>query len=104
MLNQSKHHQSSRLRIMFMKKIKPETLQRLRKNANMTREELASYMDWSIGTVVNRETKDCKISLTEFEKLIMVTTTSPEDRARRKQVFKSFSDQITGLIDSMGTK
>lgn len=87
-----------------MKKIQPDTLQRIRKNAGLTREELALLMGWSLGTVVNRETKNCKISLQEFERLIMVTTTSKEDRAQRKAILKSFTDQISLLVDSMSVK
>ncbi|MCW8092480.1 helix-turn-helix domain-containing protein [Alteromonas sp. ASW11-130] len=82
---------------MFRKKLKPELFRRMRDNAELSREELALLMDWSEGTVVNYETKECKMDLYEFEKFMMVTTTSKEDREARKKLLKHISDAMQEL-------
>ncbi|MBE0362161.1 hypothetical protein PULV_a3968 [Pseudoalteromonas ulvae UL12] len=82
---------------MFRKKLKPEIFRKMRENAGLSREELALLMDWSEGTVVNYETKECKMDLYEFEKFMMVTTTSKEDRDSRKKLLKYISNAIQEL-------
>ena len=87
---------------MFLNKVvKPETARKLRDKAGMSREELALLMDCSVGTIVNRETKECKMSLKEFEKLLMVTSLSKEDREQRKLVLKEVGNKLTDLMDSL---
>jgi len=82
---------------MFKKKFKPEDFRRIRENAGLSREELALLMDWSEGTVSNLEKKECKIKLVDFEKFMLVTTTSPEDRDKRKKLLKVISDGFSQI-------
>lgn len=84
---------------MFKKKFKPEVFKRIRINAGLSREELALLMDWSQGTVVNYETKECKMQLMDLEKFMLVTTTSPEDRERRKKFLKSIADSFDEIAN-----
>lgn len=84
---------------MFMTKLlKPQVLRKLREDAELGREDLALLMNWSPSTVVNRETKDCRITISEFEKLIMVTSKSAEDREARKNVLKQMSTLFEKLL------
>jgi DNA-binding transcriptional regulator YiaG len=82
---------------MFKKKFKPELFRKIRENAGLSREELALLMDWSEGTVTNYETKECKMQLIDFEKFMLVTTTSPEDRQKRKHLLKTLADAFEQL-------
>lgn len=88
---------------MFRKKLKPELFRKMRENADLSRRELALLMDWSEGTIVNYETKECKMDLYEFEKFMMVTTTSKEDKEARQKLLKHVSDTISELV-SLGEK
>lgn len=77
---------------MFKKKLKPELFKKIRVNAGLSRGELATLMDWSEGTVSNYETKECKMQLMDFERFMLVTTVSPEDRDKRKRLLKTITD------------
>lgn len=83
---------------MFNKVLSPALFKKIRVKANLSREELATLMDCSVATIIKHETKECKMSLRDFEKLMMVTTTSKEDRDEREKLFKSFSDMLLKLI------
>lgn len=83
--------------MMFAKRITPELCRKMRKKANLSQEEFGVLMGWSKRTVITRETVEFKLSLSEFEKFIMVTTTTPEERTERRKVLKD----IGSLIDNM---
>ena len=82
---------------MLSKKLTPELCKRMRKEAGLSQEEFGELMGWSKRTVINREQKEFKLSFAEFDKFIMVTTTSTEVRKERKRVMK----QIGVLMDAM---
>lgn len=85
---------------MFSKKVTPELCKRMRKRAGLSQEELASAMGCSIRTVVTRENKDSKMSLSEFERFIVVTMSTAEDKEARKQIMSKF-DQAIDLINTV---
>lgn len=82
---------------MFKKKFTPEKFRRIRENAKLSREELALLTGWSQGRIADYETKECKMKLLDFEKFMLVTTTSPEDREKRKTLLKLMSDTFEKL-------
>ncbi|MGK2231168.1 MAG: transcriptional regulator with XRE-family HTH domain [Colwellia sp.] len=89
---------------MFKKKFTPELFKQMRVNAGLSREDLAMLMGWSEGTVVNYEKSECKMQLKDFEKFMMVTTTTPADKANRKKLLNSISTFFEELSASVALK
>lgn len=86
---------------MFTKKITPELCKKMRKKAGLTQEEFATAMGWSIRTVADRENREFKISLAEFERFIVVTTSSQESKYIRDDVFKRLEEAVDVLTGSL---
>lgn len=79
---------------MFEKQLNPELFKRIRENSGLSQEDLANEMGWSVRTVQNYETDECKMKLSEFEKFISVTTQSPKDKATRLKLFSQFLEHL----------
>jgi DNA-binding transcriptional regulator YiaG len=82
---------------VFSKKITPELCKRMRKQAGLSQEAFGIKMGWSKRTVITRESVEFKLSLSDFEKFILVTTTSPEEATEKTKILKQMGD----LVDSM---
>ena len=83
---------------MFKKVLTPAVFREIRVKSGYSQEELAELMNWSVGTVYNYETKECKLSFYDFEKFILITSNSSEERKERKEmlsVISKFLEKIT---------
>jgi|TARA_B110000211_G_scaffold172706_1_gene194994 DNA-binding XRE family transcriptional regulator len=89
---------------MFKKKFTPELFKQMRVNAGLSREDLAMLMGWSEGTVVNYEKSECKMQLKDFEKFMMVTTTTPADKANRKKLLNTIANFFEDLTTTVTLK
>lgn len=89
---------------MFKKKFTPDLFKQMRVNAGLSREDLAMLMGWSESTVVNYEKTECKMQLKDFERFMLVTTTSPKDKATRKKLLNSISSFFEELASSVTAK
>lgn len=85
---------------MFAKKVTPELCKKMRKNAGLSQAEFAQAMGWSLRTAADRENKEFKLTLSEFEQFILVTTSSKESKNLRKEVFKKIEDALDMLTGS----
>lgn len=84
---------------MFSKKITPELCREMRTRAGLKQHELGDLMGWSKRTVIKRENEEFKLSLAEFEKFMLVTTSSPEERQKRRKLMGNIEKVIDQLIE-----
>lgn len=89
---------------MISKKITPDLFKKMRNNAGLSQAELAAKMNVSIRTVSALENGDSKITLKNFEKFVLVTTTGEVETERRKVVLNLISDAIDMLLPQSKTK
>jgi transcriptional regulator with XRE-family HTH domain len=83
---------------VLSKKISPELLKDLRVQAGLSQEKLAEKMGWSRRTMINRETKESKISLDEFERLLKVCAMTEADEERVNNVLELMSRAVDLLF------
>lgn len=76
----------------------------MRLDAGLSQTELGLLMGWSKRTVINREKESFKLSLSEFEKFVMITTSTPEERLRRRQILNDIERAIDSLVKSVESK
>lgn len=88
------------INVVFSKKITPELCKRMRKQAGLSQEAFGKKMGWSKRTVITRETVEFKLSLAEFEKFIIVTTRSPEEKSQKEKLLKEMGDLVDSMLSS----
>ena len=84
--------------MLFSKKLKPELFRAMREQAGLTREQLAKEMKWSVRTVYNYETNENKMSLSDFERFLMVTAASSEEMKERVNLLENIVSSIEKLV------
>jgi|GEM_PF-5695527 DNA-binding XRE family transcriptional regulator len=84
--------------MLLGKTVPPEVLKRMRVNAGYNQTELAEMLGVSKRTIVSREQKECNVSFSEFEKMIMICSSTPEERAANKKFLKTIKDAFSGLV------
>lgn len=89
---------------MFSKKITPELCREMRTRAGLKQHELGELMGWSKRTVIKRENEEFKLSLSEFEKFMLVTTSSPEERLKRRKLMADIASVVDQLIEPFEKK
>ena len=85
---------------MFKKVLTPAAFKELRVKSGYSQEELAQLMNWSVGTVYNYETKECKLSFYDFEKFILITSNNAEERAERKKMLSGIEKFLEKILAS----
>jgi DNA-binding XRE family transcriptional regulator len=87
--------------MLLGKIVPPEVLKKMRVNAGYNQTELAELLGVSKRTIVSREQKESNISFSEFEKMIILCSTTPEERASNKKFLKTIKDALNGLVSQV---
>lgn len=89
--------------MLLGKTVSPDVLKQMRVNAGLNQTELAELLGVSKRTIVYREQKECNVSFSEFEKMIMICSTTPEERAKNKKFLKAIKDALSSLVSQVKT-
>jgi nucleoid DNA-binding protein len=84
--------------MLLGKTVPPEVLKKMREKAGYTQAELADLLGVSKRTIVTREQKESNISFSEFERMIMLCSNTPEERAQNKKFLRTIKDAFSGFI------
>lgn len=87
--------------MLLGKTVPPEVLKRMREKAGYTQPELAELLGVSKRTIVTREQKESNISFSEFERMIMLCSKTPEERAKNNKFLKTIKDAFSGFVSQV---